>query len=70
MRSDEMDGESFGCGMFVGIIIVIIFVLLILSNYEEKIVSTKPLIPQTQLTTDGKTVDTLYIYKNEKNENN
>jgi hypothetical protein len=30
---------------------------------ETIIQSNKPIIPEKKLTTDGKTVDTLYIYK-------
>jgi hypothetical protein len=54
-----MDKFIFGvCG---GILISICIILIVPST----IISHKRIIPEWRLKTDGKVVDTLYIYKNE-----
>jgi hypothetical protein len=59
--------ESTGVDIFMGGFLVGIFACLIIffltMSGETTIQSSKPIIPEKKLTTDGKTVDTLYIYK-------
>ncbi len=54
--------NSFIAGFVVGMITCIVMTLFTLSG-ETTIQSNKPIIPEKKLTTDGKTIDTLYIYK-------
>ena len=54
--------NSFIAGFVVGMIACIVMTLFTLSG-ETTIQSNKPIIPEKKLTTDGKTIDTLYIYK-------
>jgi hypothetical protein len=54
--------SSFIVGFVVGMIACIVMTLFTLSG-ETTIQSNKPIIPEKKLTTDGKTIDTLYIYK-------
>ena len=55
-------GFIIGCA-FMAIVVILLFGLI--TNSDEKIVirSSKKIIPEWQLTTDGKKVDTVYIYK-------
>ena len=58
-----MDKFLFGvCG---GLLISICIVLMVDSIGVETIISHKRITPEWKLKTDGKIVDTLYIYKNE-----
>ena len=52
----------FTIGWFVGVVTCLIVTLWSLSG-ETTIQSNKIIIPEKKLTTDGKTIDTLYIYK-------
>ena len=52
----------FMVGWFVGMVTCLIVTLWSMSG-ETTIQSNKPIIPEKKLTTDGKTIDTLYIYK-------
>ena len=52
----------FMVGWFVGMVACLIVTLSSMSG-ETTIQSDKPIIPEKKLTTDGKTIDTLYIYK-------
>ena len=54
--------NSFIVGFVVGMITCIVMTLFTLSG-ETTIQSNKPITPEKKLTTDGKTIDTLYIYK-------
>ena len=54
--------SSFIMGFVLGMIGCIVMTLFTLSG-ETTIQSDKPIIPEKKLTTDGKTIDTLYIYK-------
>lgn len=54
--------NSFILGFVVGMMACIVMTLFTLSG-ETTIQSNKPIIPEKKLTTDGKTIDTLYIYK-------
>ena len=49
-------------GWFVGMVTCLIVTLWSMSG-ETVIQSNKIIIPEKKLTTDGKTIDTLYIYK-------
>lgn len=51
----------FTFGWFIGIVTSVLVFLW--SSGETTIQSRKIIIPEKQLITDGKTVDTLYIYK-------
>ena len=55
-------GEAFAMGVLVGVVLMIVITLASLSSNTPTITSTVRITPQTQLTTDGKVVDTLYIY--------
>jgi hypothetical protein len=55
----------FMVGWFVGMVTYLIVTLWSMSG-ETTIQSNKPIIPEKKLTTDGKTIDTLYIYKQER----
>ena len=56
-----MDNNFFP-GALIGLIFGV-FLVLILSKPCSKIISKTILTPSIELTTDGKTIDTLYIYK-------
>lgn len=49
-------------GWFVGMVTCLIVTLWSMSD-ETVIKSNKLIVPEKQLTTDGKTIDTIYIYK-------
>lgn len=49
-------------GWFIGMITAVIVLIASVPN-ETTIQSNKIIIPEKKLTTDGKTIDTLYIYK-------
>lgn len=61
IKSDGLIGV-FMVGWFVGMVTCFIITLWAMSG-ETTIHSNKIIIPEKQLTTDGKTIDTLYIYK-------
>jgi hypothetical protein len=54
--------NTFLFGWFIGMITCVLITLWSLSG-ETEIRTNKIIIPEKQLTTDGKTIDTLYIYK-------
>ena len=54
--------NSFIVGFVLGMFTCIGLTIFTLSG-ETTIQSNKPIIPEKKLTTDGKTIDTLYIYK-------
>lgn len=58
----ETVGEAFAMGVLVGAGLMIVITLASLSSNTPTITSTVRITPETQLTTDGKVVDTLYIY--------
>ena len=64
MSNTESSSEFniFMFGWFVGMVTCLIVTLWGMSG-ETTIQSNKIIIPEKKLTTDGKTIDTLYIYK-------
>ena len=54
--------NKFLLGYIIGFLVASVTIIFI---YEPRnsIQSTKPITPEKRLTTDGKTIDTLYIYK-------
>jgi hypothetical protein len=57
--------DSFGTFMFgwlIGMLTCLVVTISCMSG-ETVIQSNKIIIPEKKLTTDGKTIDTLYIYK-------
>lgn len=54
---------AFMLGCLIGMILTVILTVSALSSSEKSITSTKKIIPEWKLTTDGKTVDTLFVYK-------
>ena len=60
--SDNPQLNIFMVGWFVGMVTCLIVTLWGMSG-ETVIKSNKIIIPEKQLTTDGKTIDTIYIYK-------
>jgi hypothetical protein len=53
----------FMVGWFVGMLTFLILFLVVCSDKPTEIRSNKRIQPEKILTTDGKTIDTLYIYK-------
>ena len=51
----------------IGFLFGFLFTIILWTIIPEQINSKVKLKPTIYLTTDGKTIDTLYIYKNEKN---
>lgn len=58
----ENSFETFMFGWFIGMVTCLIVAISCMSG-ETTIQSNKIIIPEKKLTTDGKTIDTLYIYK-------
>jgi len=61
MNTDKLAGV-FMVGFWIGVLTCLMVTLITLSG-ETIIQTNKLIIPEKKLTTDGKTVDTLYIYK-------
>lgn len=61
-RVDGLIGV-FMLGWFIGMFTFLIMLIIVDSNNPIEIHSDKILQPEKRLTTDGKTIDTLYIYK-------
>lgn len=61
-NNDNPELNIFLAGFVVGMIACVVIAI---SSFSGKttIQSRKIIVPEKQLTTDGKTVDTLYIYK-------
>jgi hypothetical protein len=57
---------TFFIGFWVGMLTLLIIFLTISSDNPTEIHSDKRIQPEKKLTTDGKTVDTLFIYKQER----
>jgi hypothetical protein len=53
-------------GWFFGIITCVILFIMVNKDTPIEIYSNKRIQPEKKLTTDGKTVDTLFIYKQER----
>lgn len=65
-RADGLIGV-FMVGWLIGMLTFLIIMLIIVDlNNPTEIHSDKILQPEKRLTTDGKTVDTLFIYKQER----
>ncbi len=60
--NESLEFNIFMGGFLVGMLACLMVTLWTMSG-ETTIQSSKPIIPEKKLTTDGKTVDTLYIYK-------
>lgn len=60
--TQESVGEAFAMGVLVGVVLMTVITLASLGSNTPTITSTVRITPETQLTTDGKVVDTLYIY--------
>ena len=61
-RTDGLIGV-FMVGWFVGMLTFLIMFLVVTSDTPTEIHSDKRIQPEKRLTTDGKTIDTLFIYK-------
>ena len=57
--------DTFFIGWFIGMATAVIL-FMILSKDTPTIQTYEKIQPEKKLTTDGKTVDTLYIYKQER----
>lgn len=55
--------EYFITGLFIGIIFTAVMTLVFFLGEPEVITTSKKITPEWRLITDGKKVDTLYIYK-------
>jgi hypothetical protein len=53
-------------GWFLGVINSVILFIMVNKDTPIEIQSNKRIQPEKRLTTDGKTVDTLFIYKQER----
>jgi cytosine/uracil/thiamine/allantoin permease len=53
----------FMVGWFIGMLTFLVVFVAVCSDKPTEIQSNKRIQPEKRLTTDGKTVDTLYIYK-------
>jgi len=53
----------FTVGWFIGMLTVLIMFMIVTKDTPTEIHSDKRIQPEKRLTTDGKTVDTLFIYK-------
>ena len=53
-------------GFWIGMLTFLIMFLVVTSDTPTEIHSDKRIQPEKRLTTDGKTVDTLFIYKQER----
>jgi hypothetical protein len=60
------DFGTFMLGWFVGIITSVILFIAVNKDTPIEIHTNKRIQPEKRLTTDGKTVDTLFIYKQER----
>jgi hypothetical protein len=60
--NESPEFNIFMVGWLVGMVTCLIVAFWTMSG-ETTIQSNKPIIPEKKLTTDGKTIDTLYIYK-------
>jgi len=61
-----MENSEFGNGLIAGWIggmLVFIGLFLILSKSPKEFKSSTKIVPEKVLTTDGKKVDTIYVYK-------
>ena len=59
MKNIENGLLPFLLGIMWGMLIVVV----IAASREHNVKSLKPIKPEIMLTTDGKTIDTMYIYK-------
>jgi|LakMenEpi03Aug12_release.lakeMendotaPanAssembly.Ray.scaffolds.fasta_scaffold170408_2 hypothetical protein len=62
MNIDKLAGV-FMVGFWIGMLTFFMVFLMLCSDKPTEIQSNKIIQPEKRLTTDGKTVDTLYIYK-------
>lgn len=62
--SENSDGGMFIVGFVFGFIICVVFTCMFLMSEPNVIQTKKKIVPEWELVTDGKVVDTLYIYKN------
>jgi hypothetical protein len=67
-NTNHIDGliGVFMMGWFIGILTFLIMLFFVNSDTPTEIHSNKRIQPEKRLTTDGKTVDTLFIYKQER----
>jgi hypothetical protein len=66
MESNTFDVGALFMGWFLGIITSVILLIMVNKDTPTEIHSNKRIQPEKRLTTDGKTVDTLFIYKQER----
>ena len=62
MDTDKLAGV-FMVGFWIGMLTFFMVFLMLCSDKPTEIQSNKRIQPEKRLTTDGKTIDTLYIYK-------
>ena len=62
MDADKLAGV-FMVGFWIGMLTFFMVFLMLCSDKPTEIQSNKRIQPEKRLTTDGKTIDTLYIYK-------
>lgn len=60
------DVGTFFIGWFIGMMTAVILFMIVNKNPPIEIHTDKRIQPEKRLTTDGKTIDTLFIYKQER----
>ena len=63
MTNTENTFGAFMAGFLIGIVITVILSISAISSNKVEITADKKIVPEWRLTTDGKKIDTLYIYK-------
>ena len=58
--------DTFFIGWFIGMATAVILFMILSKDTPREIHTDKRIVPEKRLTTDGKTVDTLFIYKQER----
>ena len=65
-KDDTPDVGTFFIGWFIGMMTAVILFMIESKDTPREIHTDKRIVPEKRLTTDGKTVDTLFIYKEER----
>jgi hypothetical protein len=60
------DVGTFFIGWFIGMMTAVVLFMIVNKDTSIEIHTDKRIQPEKRLTTDGKTIDTLFIYKQER----
>lgn len=64
MKNDEFGG--FLIGVVIGFLLCVVFTIITFIDKPTVIETYERIQPEKRLTTDGKTIDTVFIYKQER----